>query len=353
MVTITTYSFPVFADNANSNENSFETEEIIQPSQYLNYPCFTDIGNVINGEVIDINGKATVLYRTFEERDEALKRFIEREDSALKSVMRTAHLEELSETNYLDYLYAIQDSYFKNEIVLSNEEYCFILKFFDIYENNDVNNYIKEILRSDLDEDEKNSILANTLPCNNSFVKDYYSCMHNEKSVNSFNVSAANTYAANNYNNTSSYLYGYQPNRDCANFCSQILIAGGESQVPGGLPSYGWWCVRSGYHHYYSYSWSQAHSFVNYHSYSSFQSTVYSTFTSKLKPGSFIGIDYTGDGSWEHVGYVTRVNSYTTNGYYNHIIAQHSDNYYAYASTTLWPTYEDGLCTYIVIRGGK
>lgn len=65
-------------------------------------------------------------------------------------------------------------------------------------------------------------------------------------------------------------------------------------------------------------------------------------FSANIRRGDFIAIDWTSNGSWDHVGFVGKRNTTTSTidglTYYNYIVAQHSKDYINYASNTDWPT---------------
>lgn len=158
-------------------------------------------------------------------------------------------------------------------------------------------------------------------------------------------VNYAAKYAANpNVTNYSTCLKG-----DCTNFVSQIKYAGG---VPKYL-KYG----ESGAWNYqvvsattypklnYSPRWCRADSFVKFFgvknkwktgSYSN-KRTAFIKFAASTKKGSFIAYDGNNDGSWDHCGFVTAVNSsatidYLGSKYKDFKVAQHTAMYHRWVS---------------------
>lgn len=312
-----------------------------------------EYGEITQTETIEYRGYQLNLYCTFTNQQDSLNRFINKNNSVLETISTEQRLESLSDDNYRDYYIICKSKLLSGELDVNEYKvYSNMLSFFDVYENAEKNTEIKSMIEiSNKNEINIDEYLATNLPYSNDFVTDYWGENDNEAS-RSFSVSAANSYASANYNNTSNSTYGYLSAGDCANFCSQILIAGGETQV-NSFPDVnsGWWHVNVLGVHKYSRSWTLAHKFVTYHSYSSFQTRVYSTFTRWLAAGSFIAYDKYNDGDWDHVGYVTQVDSYKTNGYYDHKIAQHSSEYHKWAQYTGWPALEDGVCWFIIVRG--
>lgn len=115
-------------------------------------------------------------------------------------------------------------------------------------------------------------------------------------------IKYANQYATNpNSNVTSKNAYSYMSGRDCTNFATQILVAGGIKQEIYNDVSLGWWhkrtvdvqvSIMSGYTRYkstYSTSWVNANTFSKrfgrtYYSY-------YRALAAMVETGDFIGFD--------------------------------------------------------------
>lgn len=353
-------SMLIFINNTGVIE-AYSVENDINNAAYeFDYPLLESIGEVVSGGAIEINGKENHLYKVFSNRETALANLKTQEHDALEYIAKKGQLDELTYSNYkLYYSTLMQIEYEKIQETITTNSYNVLLQFFDIYENDDCNMKILNILKDEsLNELQKEEVLAYELPCYDNAVIEFFDKHHSVEN-RSFNVTNANTYAYANAGNTSSSTYGYIYSSDgnladCANFASQILIAGGESMVNAFPNVYsGWWHVNLVVEHKYSRSWSFAPTFATYHSSSSFATRTYSTFTSKLKAGSFIAFDKGNDGSYDHIAYVTSVNSFMSGGYYDHNIAQHSPNYYNSASYSSWPSLEDGVCWFLVIRGGK
>lgn len=312
-------------------------------------------GEITEGETTKYNGYELELYREFKDQKSALKKFIKENKKLLEYYSRQYKLDEMSSNNYFVYCRHIREDMLNGDYVAGSvSEYRRALRFFDIFENKEQNIDIRmAISNSKLTGEDITEYLAYELPNFNKYVEDYFK-EHNVKATMSFNVSSANTYAVNNAYNNNSSTYGYISGGDCANFCSQILIAGGETMVDSFPNIYaGWWHNNTLGVHTYSRTWTWADKFVRYHQYSSFQTTSYSTFTRWLAPGCFIGYEDDNDGQWNHVAYVTFVENTKTSGYYDHLIAQHSGNYYKWASVSGWPALNNGSTVFIIIRGAR
>lgn len=147
--------------------------------------------------------------------------------------------------------------------------------------------------------------------------------------VPQFNVGAATNYAMK---------YAVNPNystykvfdKDCTNFASQILAAGGQTmsgswyyyQLPQG---------RDYHQPTYSRSWTIANEFARHWGITR-KTRSWSTFASRVSPGAFVG--YTRpDGVVEHIGFVTKFAGMATDEgitYRSFAIAQHTSNYHAW-----------------------
>ncbi len=353
-------SMLVFLSNKKEIKANSMKNDMSNIAYEFDYPLLESIGEVVSGGSVEISGKQNHLYKVFSNRETALENLKTQETDALEYIAKKGHFDELTHSNYMQYYSELmQIEYEEIKKTMSTNSYNVLLQFFDIYENDDCNErIIKTMQNNSLNQSQKEEVLAYELPYYDNAVVDYFSNHHSIEN-RSFNVTNANTYAYANAGNTSSSTYGYVYSSDgnpadCANFASQILIAGGESMVNTFPNVYsGWWHVNLVVEHKYSRSWSFAPTFATYHSSSSFATRTYSTFTSKLQGGSFIAFDKGNDGSYDHIAYVTSVNNFMSGGYYDHNIAQHSPNYYNSASYSMWPSLEDGVCWFLVIRGGK
>lgn len=119
---------------------------------------------------------------------------------------------------------------------------------------------------------------------------------------------------------------------DCTNFASQILLAGGVQQDKT------WWSVGKAKA---SKAWLLADKFVKqWGTYKIFKrkknqkTTQLYRMTKKAQKGDFIAYDRTGDGSWDHVGYVSNKSGKKRivkgRKVYNLEITQHTRDYSAW-----------------------
>lgn len=282
-------------------------------------------------EKIDIHGLKENMLKEFLNQEKALKTIKTKYLKILENIQKEYNLQELSENNWKKYYDYIKSS------SINEEERFLLLSFFDIFENKYKNNEIKKILEDkNKDEKEKNRIVAENLPYNSKFSKNYFKKIQEkqEKSLySSFNINNAVKYAikyainanTNDYDNFSG---------DCTNFVSQILEAGGINQDVYNSEYQGWWHKDNWYGHTHSVSWLRSDTFVRYMGVVD-STTDHFYFSTLLSKGNIIAKDNTNDGDWNHVGFVTKTHNYVGNyGYFDYKVAQHSSNYHAWTSSS-------------------
>jgi len=289
-------------------------------------------------ETININGIDVDLSKTFVNRDDALTTFKQLYSEEINFIKTTFNLQELSLDNYAVYYTTFQslnDLVDVNTIPTKLNENIFqILKFFDIFENDEANGEIKNLnsklisqnLNSNDTLSEANSILNSI-----NLLLPYDAPNVAPPSIQpaafiGLNVDNAINYAIN-YAYTPNYNYKYFSDNDCTNFVSQILSY-------GGIPQNSSWYYNSSLS--YATNWVNANAFARYWGVK-YNSTDHYTFSSFIDRGDVIVADW-GDGVWDHAGFVTAADSYaaTYNGkyYYDYKVAQHSTNYHAWTSTS-------------------
>lgn len=124
---------------------------------------------------------------------------------------------------------------------------------------------------------------------------------------------------------------------DCTNFASQILHAGGVPMDTYNNQNKGWWWKSKGDR---STSWVNANVFKNYMG-SGYSTKHWDSFVSNVRSGDFIAVDFTSDGTVDHVGFV-----HTKSGRKLRI-AQHTNNYLKWNGG--WPD-SNGRGTYYRVR---
>lgn len=332
----------VLAEEIQNNESQITT---------YSTPELADVGEIVDGGQIYVNGQANKLYRIFANDNEAITDIKEKVPELLAILSDEYDLSALSDANWTDYrdaMFMLFDSEnCPDDYNESNEDFLTLRAFFDIYENKDKNAEIvekKETLNyAMLNSSFKNEIseeLALMLPYSEPFTQEY---IHKQESsivpYASYNVTSAISYANTYATNPNTPTYYYFSNGDCANFTSQILENAGVSQVVYSDVAKGWWHKREpgflgiGYKHTHSQSWSMADTFARYQGIM-YSTTSHSSFKSNISKGSFIVADFQNDGDWDHCGFVTDKSSS------DYKVAQHTSNYNAWASSSTngWDT---------------
>ncbi|WP_349393421.1 amidase domain-containing protein, partial [Clostridium perfringens] len=298
-------------------------------------------------ETLNINGIDINLSKTFVDREDALNNFKNIYSEELEFIKSTLNLEELSLSNYEVYyttLKSLNDYVNINTVPAKlNKNISELLKFFDIFENNEINQQIKDLNSKLITQNVSSRTIS---PESNKILNSIDSLLpYDSPSVApisiqpmafiGLSVDNAINYATK-YATSPNSSFKYFNGNDCTNFVSQILTY-------GGIPRTSSWYYRTASD--YATNWVNANSFARYWGVK-YNSTSHYTFSSFIDKGDVIVLDY-GDGTWDHVGFVTAADSYsaTYSGktYYDYKVAQHSSNYHAWtsSSTNGWETVEN------------
>lgn len=174
--------------------------------------------------------------------------------------------------------------------------------------------------------------------------------------VKSFDTSKGIAYAEKYATKRNTPTYYSFSRGDCANFTSQILENGGVKQTVYNNVAQGWWHKTSKIlgitKHKHSEAWSMADTFARYMGVSK-KTKTHKTFAANLRAGDFITVDFTSDGDWAHIDFVTKRDSSagSSYGYIDYKVAQHTTDYHAWtsSSTNGWET-NNGKGTYAIVR---
>ncbi len=313
--------------------------------EFLPDDSLNEIGTMSIKKSLIINGEYNNLYPTFDNSAIAIENVKNKYEELLSLVAEKYSLSELSDDNWEDYLevftlYEADEEYQK--------EKSDILRFFDIYENNDCNNQILQIVNNF--DNELYDELAMLLPYSSPYYKQYELLQSQISLLSSFDVDAAVDYAVTYATDPNISEYAYLGGSDCTNFASQILENGGYSQNRTGIKYLGWWHTKDGNNHTHSNSWTSANYFAKYMGITS-QTETHFDLSEIVNRGDFIALDISGDGSWNHIGFVVLKDDYIGSyGYYDYLVAQHSSNYLAWTSSDKNGWDEQENCLYGVIR---
>lgn len=328
--------------------------------------------NEFKTEKIKVFGEYENLYIEFKDSDEAINKINNAYPDLISKISKTYNVDGLTDNSWEEFKNAFFKYVIDYNLLEASDEFHAMVEFFDIYENKSKNNEIKELIKSNktfstmsLITDfsgqltESQQKLAQMLPFT-SKLSEKYNNVHSEKNkLNVSVMSASDTlnkekaieYAANHAESINLLKYYYFKDGDCANFASQILEAAGVKQTVYDQVSKGWWHTFKIVHKH-SQAWSMADTFARYMGISHKTVKDHNSFSKKLIKGDFITVDFTSDGDWDHIGFVTARNLYPNEGYkyIDYKVAQHTGNYHQWTSGPKngWETYTKG--TYAVVR---
>lgn len=329
-------------------ESSLENAQIIPYSEEFEAPeSLSDYGSISVKHAITIEDETIPLYPTFDDLTVACEKATANAEQILTLLMKDYDLNPFSPDTWEEYRSALYIEIEKEDcpewLNESQDEYLELLCFFDIAENDSVNESIangvnviessiaSDLVLSDISENVLLSLpetegVSISLPQDPSTATTY-----------SFSKSKAITYANKYAIDPNVSGYGYFGKADCTNFASQILEKGGVSQVVSTSRNKGWWhkrkVVDTEVIHTYSKSWTAANIFCNYMGIG-YKTKSNSAFSNNIAKGDFIAADWATDGSWDHLGFIVDKKTTKSNGFYDYKVAQHTTNYVRWASAS-------------------
>lgn len=276
--------------------------------------------DIIEGEDIIIENIQTKLYKTFKSNEEALKSISK--ENFIIFIKEKYQLSNLNANNWTIYYDTAL-----NENELSSSDYDKIVCFFDIYENKEKNMEIKTAIRK------INTKARITNESTLSYIKELLPYTSNQQGKNEITQPQPRAKGLS-YVKLKAYadkwVYSYNPAfpnyskvGDCMNFVSQIVNAGGRKENV-------YW--GRGMKTFYN-----ADKFAKYFGIR-VRTNSLKNFSSRVKAGDVALLDYTGDGSYDHAGFVYDTGTYKKYGnkYYTDFkIAQHTPNWIAWASSSI------------------
>lgn len=318
-----------------------------------------------NSRKISLRGITNKMFIEFDSQEEALHKVKSRCSDILDKIKGQYNLDDLSEINWQDYydgLYSIiDDAGDVLDISETDYEYRFLRAFFDIYENKFKNDKVDELSFIDLsskamdnrEEKTVNEVIANNLPYQSNFSREYFEKLNvsedyisgSNKTIEeknnselrvAINVEPAVPYAYAHATTPNTPNYYYFSHGDCTNFVSQILEASGVSQEVYDSVHSGWWHKYNPDawwdKHTHSRSWTVADTFARYMGIV-LTTTNHKDFSTNIFRGSIIAGDWTDDGDWNHMAFVTTTDNYIGSyGYRDYKVAQHTSNYHLWIS---------------------
>ena len=347
-----------------NNKSSIEFEKIYRNdiSQSLGIDT-----NISVSEYITINNENIPLYCTFEDKSQALEEIKVKANNLLNKIKDKYSIEEdLNEENWK--IYRGKSNQYITECEAEGQdkqEYWDLFGFFDIYENDEANEEIKNYtttIRSNTIDSTLVALLPYDTECSEveEFNEQQLSINNKLNMSRAYNLNSAIVYAERYASRPNETDYDYFSKGDCTNCTSQILEAAGVSQVVYDNENLGWWHkVTTGLFgiksHSHSISWVRARTFAKYMGIG-YTTKNHSEFSQNIQKGDFIAYDRNGDGDMDHNAFVVDKDNYmgTYNGksYYDYKVAQHTGNYCAWTSSTTnsWETLENGTVVYARVR---
>lgn len=391
-------ALPASAAETTSAQNSIKQIQMTHVNVPFTNESVDQVGQASTKDAVVINGITNYLYPTFDDLDSALVKLKSKIPDYYRLVEKQVDLTEAYDRLYTEYQpgdFQVDVEQAVEEMVLAAQntvgsslqstsqikklkedtlekllaEKAEFDRFLDIYENKAQNEEIKAYLESNPNPDPE--VLAYMLPYTAPFSVSYFeNAAPSAAAAQTFNVENGTTYAIKWAKTPNSLSYPYYPKDDCTNFASQILVAGGIKMHENSSTEKGWWCKRVGtanpgtFQH--SKSWSVADRFVKFMGTSNNTCKDFKRFSAKVRKGDFIAYDRSGDGGWNHVGYVTATGNYgsydykdssgavRSKNYTTFCVAQHSNNYHAWvhSASNSWELIENGTNIYGIVRRG-
>lgn len=291
---------------------------------------------------VEFQGETFHLLDTYVNGDAVKAEYVTRYASDLSNAQSKYSLPELTTDTASLYKQVII-----TEVLDSRPDLQPLVQFLDVYENPEENSQIIEqlntfnfrISQGELSQSDGVALAKMWVPAKpeNGNDKPVYASRNS-----GINLSAARAYAekwATKINDK----YGEEKkwfvvSVDCTNFASQILHAGGISMDTYNDQNKGWWWKSKGNR---STSWVNANVFKNYMG-SGYSTKYWSSLVSNVRSGDFIAIDFTSDGTVDHVGFVHTKSAGKLR------IAQHTRNYLDWNGG--WPNSNDKGTYYRVRR---
>lgn len=325
----------------------------------------SDIDTVSTKNMVTIDDISIPFYPTFDNPDLAIENIVEQNKDFLKVLEKQYNLGPLNPDNWDKY----REACYNYEVDLTADSqymdsYWSLLSFFDIYENEDKNDEIIELINninagdrySRQSNDELYRELYFALPYNEELtetMRERVAKIDNDimTAASRYSVSKGVEYAEKYAVNYNPKYYDYSS--DCTNFVSQIISYAGVPETSG-------WYWESATKNGCSRAWRIADYFCKEFGIDYKNGKSFDTYSNQLSKGDVITYDVTNDLDWDHLGYVVAMGSQLTDfgplnlDFRDFKVAQHSNDYCKWASDTGWPRLKydaDVKCVYGVIYG--
>lgn len=360
------------ADSASTSTISVYISENEESATFDAGALIQEIGTVSVKENLVINGNSYPMFCTFDNIASAVNNIQEESATVLSYLKSEYNLSDFSQSSANEYYDAMMNMLNAENppewCIESNSELKKLRAFFDIFENEAANESLESKVavtsRSKSANVKIDMDLLTMLPYDSAesvATDNNIAVSPNNIStraiIKGFNTTSGIAYAERHATSRNTSQYHSFSRGDCANFTSQILENGGVSQVVYDSVGSGWWHKKStnwiGWTtHTHSQSWTMADVFTRYFG-AGFTTKSNYSFSANIQAGDFISADFTSDGDWDHMGFVTAKAPYLQNdGYYDYRVAQHTTDYLAWASSSTngWDTIGGDGGTYARVR---
>ncbi len=179
---------------------------------------------LVNEKSINLDNTNNKLYWEFDNKQSAFITFKEIASNVLNTLQRNYNLSTLNESNWKQYQDKFLEYYDRSEI-FESKELTLVDEFFTVCENHEINTDIMNMYKK------KSTNLMDIvycLPYTSPILDKIQFTAFNVPETRLGNLTAANNYAKTYAKNPNTKSYNYYAGKDCTNFVSQILKAGGK-----------------------------------------------------------------------------------------------------------------------------
>lgn len=376
-----------FATDANMQDGNIDsineieiatTNEVFDSSNVLK-----ELGEIKYDKKIILDGNSYNLYPEFVDIEGAVENAAEKCKTVLDRMKAECNLGQFNKETATQYqseytnffAKALDGDYGELSDDFIRELYA-LEEFFDIYENTEDNRSLIMIINgvnNAINTSAKNRYFEELIVQMPYDFAEEMSVQRNEQMAysgnSSFSITKGIAYASQYAETPNVTKYSTITQGDCANFASQIKVAGGVPKYKTYGDSDAWnYRVRINTQYPtldYSVRWCNAKSFANFFgckatyvstNYSN-QYTAFIKFSENVAKGDFIAFDTTGDKSWNHIGFVTQTSTnkkdYHGSKYKDFKVAQHTRFYHDWVSSkdNRWEKIPEEHEKYALARG--
>lgn len=135
--------------NAQANKQLILDGKVVSSDEFKKSLCNSSVGKISFEQPLSVDGVAVELYCTFENKSEALEKLNSKYRDAIQLLQKNFNLSDnITDKNWNEFRNAINLIYEKNINITDEIAYQLskINSFFDIYENDEINNEIESLV---------------------------------------------------------------------------------------------------------------------------------------------------------------------------------------------------------------